>query len=155
MVQLISAPVAQVEEALVLREVPGDPDRVGIGSRELDRVTPIDRNGVGVEDAALVAADEDLIGIGREGAPEDADRLQELLDRVLGHIAGRLGGRLGPAVGGLAASQSRHGEEHEARSYGTHTWTSVSTSGSRISYPGPGSPIFWGVSVIEDVASVP
>ena len=63
-----------------------------------------DRHGVDVEDAGLVAVEEDRLLVGRKRAPAEARRVHELLDRVLLHGL-RLRGFLF-RIGGLFGDQS-------------------------------------------------
>src|SRR5436309_617669 len=84
-IDLVAAVIARVEEALVPREVADGRNVVGRRMGERHRLAARDRDGVGVGDARLIAAHEDLRAVGREGGAAEADRAQELLDGVLRH----------------------------------------------------------------------
>ncbi len=86
-VELVAAPVAGIEEALVAGEVAHRKDVVFGRLRQLHRLAAIDGKGVSVVDAGLVAADQKLALVGGKGGAAVVHIAEEVLDRVLRHVA--------------------------------------------------------------------
>jgi hypothetical protein len=107
MVLLVPPLVAGVEEALVVGKVAHRLDGADFGVGELDRRAAVDGDREDVEDAGLVAADQDLAAVRREGGAAVGGVGEKLIDRVRLHLPRRAGG--GARAGGRR-EQGRDGQ---------------------------------------------
>ena len=117
-VLLVAAAIAREQDAVVVVEVADGVGGVGLRRGQRARLAAADGQRVGIEDAGLVTAEQDLLLVLAERGAGERGRRHELLDRVaFDGLSARLGRHgLGKGLHRRQAGAGEHGEQGQTDS---------------------------------------